>query len=141
MIRPIALCLVLVLMNSACGKDDKSPTEPTPVPVDPTMTETFSGTLAVGGARFFSFSVAVYGTVNLTLTSLGGRTDPSDVTVGLGLGVPRGTGCATASNATTTAGSSPQVSSTAAAGVYCARVYDTGTLTAPTAFVVTIAHP
>jgi hypothetical protein len=141
MIRPIALCLVLALTTSACGKDDKSPTEPTPVPVDPTMTETFSGTLAAGGARFFSFSVAVYGRVDLTLTSLGGQTEPSDVTIGLGLGVPRGTDCSTARNATTTAGASPQVSSTVAAGVYCARVYDTGTLTQPTAFVVTIAHP
>lgn len=141
MIRPIALCLVLALTTSACGKDDSTPTTPTPVPAEPTVTETFSGSLAVGAARFYSFSTSVYGTVNLTLTTVAGVTEGGDVQLGLALGVPRGTDCVAGTASVTAAGSNPQVSSAVNAGVYCARVYDTGTLTEPTTFVVTIAHP
>jgi hypothetical protein len=141
MIRRLALVIVLAATAIACGNDESTPTAPTPVPAEPTMTETFSGTLAVGGVRFYSFSVSVYGTVNLTLTSLGGVTDGGDLQLTLALGVPRGTDCAVGTSALTAPGSSPQVSTPVNAGVYCARVYDTGTLTEPTTFSVTIAHP
>jgi hypothetical protein len=36
------------------------------------MTGTFAGTPAVSGARFYSFSSSVYGTVNATPVSIGG---------------------------------------------------------------------
>jgi len=141
MIRTIAFCLLLALTAIACEEDFATPTSVTPIPADPTVTETFRGTLAVGGARFYSFSVSVYGTVNLTLTDVNGSTEATDVLLGLALGVPRGTDCISLSAATTSAGSSPQVSNAVNAGVYCARIYDTGTLAEPAGFVVTIAHP
>lgn len=61
--------------------------------------------------------------------------------VGLGVGTPAGTGCTVASTLTVAADSTPQVTGTYTPGVYCARISDVGNLSAPAAFVITIAHP
>ncbi len=97
--------------------------------------------MAVGGFRFFSFSTAQYGTINLTLNSVSGTDVPADVQMGLTLGRPDGTNCATLTNMNTQAGTTPQVSGIYEAGVFCAKIADVGNLTAPAQFDITIAHP
>lgn len=136
---------VVLLTLTACGKDD-SPTSPTDTSssstvASPTITEDFVGTLPVGGARFYSFTVVENGTVNLTLTSVGGANVPSTLWVGLGVGVPDAEECSTSTAVNVQAGSTAQVTGTYAPGIYCARVADIGNLAAPASFAVTIAHP
>jgi len=129
----------LALLLSACGKTN-SPTTPTRTPADPTITERYVATIGVGGSTFYSFSVNQYGNVKVTLTAVSGFDDPT-VAIGLGLGVPSGFGCTASTTATAAAGPDPQITNVYEIGVYCLRVYDTGTLHGPLTFDVTIAHP
>ena len=142
------LYLVLVLYaatTAACGKSS-TPTSPTTTTttetvVDPTVSERFTGNLAVNGSRFYAFDVGATGTVTLTLDSVGGGAVPTTVWVGLGVGVPDGTDCSTTASLNTQSGAGPHVSATLSPGTYCARIYDVGNLAAPASFAVTIAHP
>jgi hypothetical protein len=140
----LAMAVVLLTLTSACSKDD-SPTAPTDTSTStvaaPTISESFAGTLPVGGARFYAFTVVEYGTVNVTLTSVGGPNVPSTLWLGLGIGTPTAQECTTSTAVNTQSGSSPQVTGTYAPGIYCARVTDIGNLVAPAAFAVTIDHP
>lgn len=145
-VPPLLALTAAALLATACGKD--SPTSPTSTTTtttttvaDPSISETFAGSLPVSGARFYAFEVTAYGTVNVTLNSVGGGAVPTTVWIGVGLGVPDGTDCSTTTSLNTQSGSGPHVSSTLAAGTYCARVYDIGNLASPAAFSVTIAHP
>jgi hypothetical protein len=137
----VVVALGAALAGAAC-KSNTSTTTPTPTPSAPTVTESFAGTLPVGATKFYSFKVSVYGTVNITLVSLGGTGVPPTLDVGLGVGTPSGTSCSTTS--TVSAASTdpaPQLTTTLDVGVYCASIYDLGNLTAPANFTVTIAHP
>jgi hypothetical protein len=133
---------------AGCGDDD-SPTSPTdtstPPPTttaEPTTTEEFTGSLPVNGARFYSFEVTTFGTVNVTLDRVGGVTGvPASIWVGLGVGTPDGTDCTTTTSLSTQSGGGPHISTSLAAGTYCARIYDIGNLAAAAPFAVTIAHP
>lgn len=98
--------------------------------------------MPVGGAKFYSFSVAENGTVNLTLSSVSGDFVPGTVTIGLGIGQPSGTECSTTSTVNTSVQTAaPQLTGTYGPGVYCARVWDVGNLFAPANFTVVVAHP
>jgi hypothetical protein len=128
--------VVLASLSTGCGsiKNLLSPDSASPS----NSSQSFAGTVSVGGSSSFTFTVAQAGTVNVTLTSLGG---PSPV--GLGIGTPQGTAScqlATASQSTT-AGSSPQLTAKESVGTYCVSVFDSGSLTAATTFAVTVAHP
>lgn len=148
MIRPhtlIALTAALMLSVS-CGDD--TPTSPTDTNTSstataaaPTVSEEFSSTVQVAGSKFYSFTTSTYGTVNLTLTSVGGSFVPATVMLSLGIGQPSGTDCVTTTTVTTAAGSGVQLTGAYSAGVYCAKVADIGNLFAPASFNVTIAYP
>jgi hypothetical protein len=132
----------------ACGADTPtSPSETTTTTTttttiaEPSITEDFSGTLAVGGSNFYAFTVGTNGTVNVTLASMSGTGVPSAVWVELGIGSPAGEGCAVTSTVTGPAGASPQLTATYAPSVYCVRIRDLGNLFAPARFTITIAHP
>lgn len=138
--------LAAVLAIGACA-DPASPTDPT-LAVDPApavVAETFSGTLPVGGSRFYSFSIPVFGNVKATLRSMSGGDVPADVIVNLAIGTPSGIGCstgaATSVQATGDAGLTNEVSTTLAAGTHCAALSDPGNLGAPATFIVVIDHP
>jgi hypothetical protein len=107
----------------------------------PTTTETFNGTLPVGGFKFYSFAIAQNGTVNVALVSVTGDGVPATVTLALGLGHPAGTDCNATSVNTTVASTPPQITGTYAPGVWCVRLADLGNLSAPATFAITIAHP
>lgn len=140
----LALVAVLATVVAGCGKDD-TPTSPTTTPTTtvatPTVTEDFAGTLPVGGNRFYSFTVEQNGTVNVTLTSVGGANVPSSLWLGLGIGTPSGEDCPTTSSVNTQSGTTAQVTGTFGPAIYCAKVYDIGNLVAPASFTITIAHP
>jgi len=108
----------------------------------PTVTETFNGTVPVGGSRFYTFNIAANGTVNVTLKSVSGAGVPSTVQLGLGIGQPSGVDCSTSVNVTAGSASiAPQATGVFGPGLFCARVFDVGNLFAPATFSVTIAHP
>lgn len=144
---PITLLLALLALP-ACGATETptsatttTTTTTTTTVASPTTTEEFIGTVSVGGSTFYAFTVAENGTVNVTLASVGGAGVPSTVWMGLGVGAPSGEDCATTTLTNGPAGSSPQVSSVYAPGIYCVKVADIGNLAQPATFTVTIAHP
>ena len=95
----------------------------------------------VAGASFYSFSVTQYGTVNLTLTSVGGSFVPRTVTMGFGIGVPSAESCAATTSIATSGGTAPQLTGNYPAGVYCVVVHDVGNLFAPANITVYIEFP
>ena len=128
--------------NSTTEPSLTSTTSTTATAAAPTVTESFTGTLPVGGFKFYTFNIAVNGTVNVTLNSVTGTGVPSTVQVGLGIGQPSGIDCA--ATATITAGANfakPQQTGTFGPGTFCVRVSDVGNLFGPAAFSITIAHP
>jgi hypothetical protein len=136
------------LAIASCGSNE-TPTSPTDsttgstttTAASPVFSEDFIGTLDADGSSFYSFSVTQYGTVNVTLTSVGGTFVPSGLQLGLGLGTPSGTDCSTTQTITTRSGPSPQLTGTYQPGVYCVRVYDVGNVFGAANFAVTIAYP
>jgi hypothetical protein len=137
----------VALAGVACSHSTTSPTTTstttttTTATTTPVMTtETFSGTLGVGATTFYPFAVAQAGTVTATLVSIGGDEVPATVEVRLGIGTQDDVGC----NATMTSivsSKSPIVSTSEAAGSYCANITDVGNLFAAATFDVTITHP
>lgn len=146
----VALVVSVGVAPAACGDDDTptSPTTTTTTTTTPTttaaasVTEEFTGTLPVRGARFYSFEVPTNGTVTVSLDRVGGVAGvPSTIWVGIGVGVPEATDCTTTTSVSTQAGGGPHISTTLAPGTYCARIYDIGNLAAPAPFGITIARP
>jgi hypothetical protein len=137
--------LAAAVLGAACSNTQSpstSPTSPTPAtPAVPSTTETFAGTLPVGGARFYSFGITVSGTVNATLVSIAGPSVPPDVQVSLGLGAPSGTICNSSSPTTVSISSTTQVTATEQPGLYCVNIADIGNLPAAADFTITIGHP
>lgn len=138
----ILLGVVLALAGAGCKKSSSttSPTTTT-APASPTVTETFTGTLQVGGTASYNFTVSQYGTVNLTLTSMSGVGVPSTVAVNLAIGVPGDSGCSAGTSLLVRSGTAVQVTADEYAGTYCAAITDVGNLNAPARFSVTVAYP
>ena len=142
-------CLLLALVTfSACGDTPTSATSTTTTATTttttvatPAFTEEWIDTLAVGGERFYSFTVTQNGTVNVSLTSISGQYVPGTVTVGLGTGTPSAETCAATSSISTQAGTGPQLTGTFSPGVYCVVIRDVGNLFSPARFAITIAYP
>jgi hypothetical protein len=137
--KRLALVLLLVLLE-ACNRTSSTGL---PTAVTPLVTETFSGTIDIGGLDFHNFMVPTSGEVDVTLTAAG---PPSTIFMGLGVGTPTSDNstCTLISNATTItqARSTPQLSGTAsAAGTFCVAVYDVGNQSAQITYTVTVAHP
>ena len=61
--------LAAALLGTACGGKATAPSATTPPVAAPTVTEVFNGILPLGASRFFSFTVGVNGTVNVTLVT------------------------------------------------------------------------
>jgi hypothetical protein len=143
-----AAILGLMMFGTACSHSSTtspsatSTTTTTATAAAPTVSESFTGTLPVAGFKFYSFNIAVNGTVNVTLNSVSGAGVPATVQLGLGIGQPSGLDCA--ATTTVTAGitaAAPQTTGTFGPGLFCVRVFDVGNLFAPANFNITIAHP
>ncbi len=148
--RPLLTATVcgLALVVAACnGNTVTSPTETdtttttTTTVAEPSITEEFNDVLRVGSSNLYSFTVTAYGTVNVTLTSVGGAFVPATVQVSLGLGTPAGTDCAVTTSLTVSASETAQFTGVLESGIYCVRIADIGNLYAPATFAITIAHP
>lgn len=140
--KQIAPCVLAALFAAACGSESPTSTPTTPTPIaPPTVTEVWEATLAVGATRFYSYSVPQNGTINITLARVTEGGADVATPVNIGTGFPAGTGCSTAAMSPYAASESPAISTTQAPGVYCVKVTDSGTLTAPVTFRILIARP
>jgi hypothetical protein len=131
------------LLGAACGgSTTTTPTPASSTPAVPMTTATWVGTVPVGGAAFYSFTLASSGTVSVTLNSVSGTDVPPTVMLGLGVGAPSGTACVVSGTTTNAAaGTTAQVTGTYGPGVECVNVSDVGNLFAPATFNVTITYP
>jgi hypothetical protein len=135
-LRTLVLAAAVVAATGCDNElEDLPPTEPAP-----TITETFTGTIGVNGAMSHTFTVVASGTVTATLTEV---TPDTSVAVGFALGrwntslsfceqiIPKDDAV------------QGQILTGNAAGIgtLCTRVYDTGKLTAPLNYTLTVVHP
>ena len=135
-LRPALLLIPLIAIAAAC---DNGPTTVTP-PSNPTVTETFSGTLTKNGSITHQFSATSRGAVTATLT----KVDPdSTLAIGVSIGTWNGTSCQIVlSNDSTTVGNG-LLGAVSGVGNLCLKVYDAaGTVpTTSEAYSVDVAHP
>jgi len=99
-------------------------------------TISYASTVLPGGYTTRNFATAVDGVAAVTMDSF----SPGSV-LGLGLGFPRndGSGCELATAITVTPGG--QLTAPVDPGIYCVKVFDTGTLAATSNFALKILHP
>ena len=134
--------VITLLLLTGCD----SPTAPEEVSSDGGTVASvtrFDGVLDPGGASFYSFTTQQTGSVRATLQSLTapGRPEVVSVPLSVGVGVPRGEGCAVSESVETPSGLVTQfVSSTLAPGTYCLSVRDPGRLPFTVTFVVSFSY-
>ena len=139
--KRLVACLALLSL-AACsgGSSSGSPTTPSSPPLAPTS-ETFTGTVPVGGNDVHNFVVTLSnGQVTATLTAAG---PPAGVAMGLGIGAIQSGACTLFTNLSviTTAGPSAQTgANNVPNGAYCVVVGDVGTLQADVVYSVTVTH-
>ena len=136
-----AVLATLALTAAACtsgGSENTLPIFPAPTP--PSTTETFAGTVQVGGGDIHTFTAAA-GNISITLTD---AAPPAAIVMGLGLGTPATdgscvffSGAAVRAQAGTTAQLSGQLQN---GGSLCVDVFDIGNQTEPVNYSVTIVH-
>ena len=132
-LRFLALLLLAAVGTTAC--EDTATTTPTTI-TTPT-TQNFSDTIGVNQGKTYQFSSTARGTVTATLTSLA----PDTAVIGVSLGTWNGASCQVIlvnDQATQGAAVTGTVS---AVGNLCLRVYDSGKLTEPASYSVTVSHP
>ncbi len=144
----LVLAATALILAAACSEPqfslptsstDTDSTSTTETSTDP---QTFSGTLAVRGQRFYSFTVPSTRTVRITLEQLqDGTGTAATATLVLGLGVPSGTGCAMLREVAAGASDVPHIDESLTTGVYCAQLTDPGSLTDAVTFSVRIEFP
>jgi hypothetical protein len=129
--------LLLACAVAGCD-DDNTPTGPTTPP--PTVTETFTGTVAQNGAATHSFSVSAAGAVSATLKAIG--TD-NTLVVSFALGNWDGTACSVVLASDTATGGHVLSGSMTGVGTLCTRVGDVGNIAAGTtaAYTIEVVHP
>ena len=123
----------LSVLSAGCS-DPVAP--PAPTPVQPTITETFDGTLLVLSANTHTFDVKQVGGLKVSIANV----TPS-AAVNLAVGTSSISGCIVISNLTAVASPAPQISGTATViGTFCVLVSDPGDLVEPVTYTVTVSH-
>jgi hypothetical protein len=137
---PGILLFALATTLAGCGSDNNTTvTTPTPTTTTTaTVTETFTGTLNMNGAASFPFTATAAGTITVTLTSL---LPDATLQIGLSLGTWTGSACQIVIANDAAAQTAVVTGTVTSAASLCARVYDTGKVTTPVDYSVTIVHP
>ena len=134
----VPLCFGL----AACGNGSPSgsTTSPSTVAADATTSESFKATVPVNGTVFYSFSIAQYGNVAVTLTGINGQDLPDGLTLTVGIGRP-------AARRARPRRRSPLVQAIRRSspgaygpGVFCVTIGDPGELTSPADVTAAVAH-
>ena len=135
---PLALVVLVAAACTSGGSENTLPIFPAPTP--PSTTETFAGTVAVGGGDIHTFTAAS-GNISITLTD---AAPPAGIVMGLGLGQPATdgscvffSGAAVRAQASTTAQLTGTLQS---GGSLCVDVFDIGNQTDAVSYSVTVVH-
>jgi hypothetical protein len=130
------LFVCLVAVAGCSGSDTPAVTTPSAT----RTTDTFSGTVVIGGHDFHSFGVAAAGTVDVTLTA---AAPPATIAMGINIGIPGDGQCPpiAGGSAMAAAASSVQLSGVASPSTLCVDVHDIGNQSAPVSYTVTVTHP
>ena len=143
MTRVGAAALIAALMMSV-GCDD-SPTSPDAATTTTTTSSVvFEGTLAMNGSAFYSFNISQAGIVSTNLASLVlvGHREALTVPVRIGVGIPKGEGCALAQSTDVAPALIAQLNAPlSSTGIYCVGISDIGALTASAVFSIRFSHP
>jgi hypothetical protein len=140
MILRYAAIALVTLAAAGCGAE--TPTSATSV-TSVLNTKTFTGTLAVGGFRFYSFTVTASGAVTAMLASVTSppRGAALQRSLEIAVGIPAGTGCSPRQAAVVPPALVAQVSVPVQPGIVCLRVADPGDLTDVVNFAVRFTYP
>ncbi len=134
-LRALGFALVIAAVGVACS-DPVAPAPPTPVAA--TITDTFTGTLTIGGSNLHQFQVTQVGGLKVTLNDV----TPSAAVL-LAVGTPSAaTGaCTPLSGLTAVSGPSAQISGTATVtGNFCVSVSDVGNLVESVTYTISVLH-
>jgi hypothetical protein len=133
--RLFCAALSVALLGAGCSSTEQV------TPIDPTPTEIteppFTGTLTINGGATKPFQSVSAGTVTAIVDSI--QPTPT-IAIGVSLGVWNGTSCEQVTFNDNAAVGSGVAALANGFGNLCARVYDTGQLTEPIEFAVTIKH-
>ncbi|MCC7186856.1 MAG: hypothetical protein IT185_11480 [Acidobacteria bacterium] len=137
-----ALIAAMALVSSACNTTTAPDIENSAVTPAEMVTVTFAGTLEPKDNQFYSVLVGQEGAISVTLAALQAPGGAALTTpVGIGIGVPKGTGCVRTSSLVTPPGLSAQLTVILNPGTYCIAVYDSGTLASAVNFATRIRYP
>ena len=130
----------VALIVGAAGCNKSSTTAATTSATVTRTTDTFTGTVAIGASDFHSFTIAVTGQIDVTLTAAG---PPSTIVMGVSIGTPADGTCTALAGALakTSAGALVQLSGVASPGTLCVDVHDVSNQSAPVSYTVTVTHP
>jgi hypothetical protein len=126
--------LVVAMMSAAACGDTTTPDPTTPDPV----TDTFSGNLNQNGASPHSFVTAQSGQIVATIKTL---SPDASLLIGFALGTWNGTACQIVLTNAKATQSTQLLGQASSAGSLCVMVYDTGNITDPVTYELTVQHP
>ena len=140
MTRRLTLSLLCAVFASSCSDAPTSPDDTATTPAASNVV--FEGTLEQDQSRFYAFSASQAGsaTVNLASLNLVGHREALTVPVRIGVGVPKGEGCAETESIETLPALVSQFSTTLASGIHCVNIADTGQLPGATTFLIRFSH-
>jgi len=126
------LCLATLVVG--CGSDNNTniPTQPAPV----TITQSFSDTLNINGARTHSFTVERAGTVSAQVKALSDQA----ATLGVSLGTFNGVTCTIIISNTAAVLNTTVTGTAQSSGQFCVWVNDVGKLAAGLDYTVDVTH-
>ena len=129
---------------SGCGDNPTSPDSTSSSTTTGTSSLVYEGTLAPNGSGFYSFNASATGLVNANLASLAlvGHRDALSIPVRIGVGVPKGEGCALSQSIDIAAALVTQLTAPlATTGIYCIAIVDIGALPGVAVFSIRFTHP
>ena len=137
--RRHALLLLGLLLASACHD---APTSPDATTTSTTSNVVFEGSLDPNAASFYSFQPLQSGTVTINLASLNlvGHREALAVPVRIGVGVPRGVGCAESESIDTVPALVSQFSTAISTGIHCVNIADVGNLPGAATFLIRFSY-
>ena len=137
--RTAALMLSIGLLVAGCGSNSTSDTS-TVSPSQVRTTDTFTGSLVLGGANVHPFAATAPGQVDATLNSVAPL---ATMAIGVGLGTWDGTTCTVVVTNDNTKAAQTVTGSAAKAVNLCLRVYDSGNVPDGTTvtYNISVLHP
>lgn len=140
--RLTSVLVTSLLIASGCGDNPTSPDTSSATSVISNIV--YEGTLAPNGSGIYSFTASATGNVEANLASLAlvGHRDALSVPVRIGVGIPKGEGCALSQSIDTAAALVPQLTvPLTTTGIYCIGIVDIGALPGVAVFSIRFTHP